>query len=105
MAGKFFPGDPLSPYLVGKRAKPKIPAVSVSYEMATILLSRFANARKVPNNLAYNLPLNTELERAFDLTLEVNTEDSKIDMKNVIGTLPGRYGLSEAIDILEPCLI
>ncbi len=89
---KFVPGDPQSPYATeGDLTKPKIPVVSINYDEASDILNKFVNAKAVTRDFWYSLPLNTSVELNFKAKVEVHREEKAKTLRNVIGTITGRY--------------
>eukprot|EP00095_Tigriopus_kingsejongensis_P005876 maker-scaffold38_size502422-snap-gene-3.21 protein:Tk05876 transcript:maker-scaffold38_size502422-snap-gene-3.21-mRNA-1 annotation:"glutamate carboxypeptidase 2" len=90
---KLFPGDPYSPYYIDdpNASVPRIPVISISYFEAKILLANFTNAKNVPKIFTYALPLQTDQELKFTAMVEVNLDQEKRSVRNVIGTIPGAY--------------
>ena len=64
--------------------------MSISYDDARPLLINYVHAQNLAKEFWYGMPFNTTVERNFNVTVEVNSELSKVGLKNVIGVIPGR---------------
>jgi hypothetical protein len=91
---KFFPGDPFSPYNPSELSMPKIPVVSVSYEVALDLLGNYTDSLGARFNGL--LPLSSGgggggVSRNYTAKIEVDDDVQSAILRNVIGTIRGRF--------------
>jgi len=64
--------------------------VSISYEKARPLLVNYLHIGNLSKEFTNGMPFETSVDKNFTATVEVNSEMEKIELKNVIGVIPGK---------------
>ena len=54
------------------------------------MLVNYLDAHNLSKEFWFGMPFNTSVERNFIATVEVNSELEKVELKNVLGVIPGR---------------
>jgi hypothetical protein len=64
--------------------------VSISYEDARPLLVHYLHIGNLSKEFTNGMPFEASVERNFTASVEVNSEMEKVELKNVIGVIPGK---------------